>query len=163
MELRARKQTSGAITVLLGLAPRMARRIEAGATERDAWIEDVKAGDLLRVRRGEKIPVDGVVTTGASAVDESMMTSEPIPLKRCRAAASPGSTVNGTVQSIGDRSGVYVPSEGEEGRFTERAVKLGHPAGDFIEAIEGVKAGERVVTEGSFFLRVEAARSRSGG
>lgn len=67
------------------------------------------------------------------------------------------------VQSIGDRTVVYVPSEGEEGRFTERAVKLGRPAGDFIEAIEGIKPGERVVTEGSFFLRAEAARSRAGG
>lgn len=65
------------------------------------------------------------------------------------------------VQTVGDRTIVYVPIEGEEARFTERAVKLGPPVGDMIQVVEGLKPGERVVTDGSFFLRAEAARSRS--
>jgi RND family efflux transporter MFP subunit len=67
------------------------------------------------------------------------------------------------VQSIGERMVVYVPAEGEEGKFLERTVKLGPPAGDAVQVLEGLKPGEKVVTEGSFFLRAEAARSRSGG
>jgi RND family efflux transporter MFP subunit len=67
------------------------------------------------------------------------------------------------VQSIGERMVVYVPAEGEEGKFLERTVKLGPPAGDAVQVLEGLKQGEKVVTEGSFFLRAEAARSRSGG
>lgn len=67
------------------------------------------------------------------------------------------------VQSIGERAVVYVVADGEETRFVERAVKLGPPSGDFVEVIQGIKPGERVVTEGSFFLRAEAARTRSGG
>jgi RND family efflux transporter MFP subunit len=67
------------------------------------------------------------------------------------------------VQTIGERSVVYVPAQGEEGKFTERTVKLGATVGEFIQVQEGLKAGERVVTDGSFFLRAEAARSRSGG
>lgn len=67
------------------------------------------------------------------------------------------------VQTIGDRSVVYVPAEGEEGKFVERAVKLGAPAGDLVPVLDGLKPGEKVVTEGSFFLRAEAARTRPGG
>src|SRR6059036_1935839 len=67
------------------------------------------------------------------------------------------------VQSIGDRSVVYVPADGEEGRFIERTVKLGRATGDVVEVLAGVKPGERVVTDGSFFLRAEATRTRSGG
>src|SRR5881227_3746616 len=67
------------------------------------------------------------------------------------------------VQMIGERSVVYVPAEGEEGKFVERAVKLGPPAGEFVPVLEGLKPGDKVVTEGSFFLRAEAARTRSGG
>jgi RND family efflux transporter MFP subunit len=67
------------------------------------------------------------------------------------------------VQTIGDRSVVYVPAEGEEGKFVERAVKLGPPAGDFVPVLDGLKPGDKVVTDGSFYLRAEAARTRSGG
>jgi cobalt-zinc-cadmium efflux system membrane fusion protein len=66
------------------------------------------------------------------------------------------------VQSVGERTVVYVPVEGEEGKFAERPVKLGLPAGDIVQVLEGLKAGEKVVTEGSFFLRAETARMRSG-
>ncbi|HEV8587006.1 MAG TPA: efflux RND transporter periplasmic adaptor subunit [Methylomirabilota bacterium] len=67
------------------------------------------------------------------------------------------------VQSVGDRTVVYVPAEGEEGKFTERAIKLGRSVGEFVEVADGLRPGERVVTEGSFFLRAEAARSRASG
>jgi membrane fusion protein, heavy metal efflux system len=67
------------------------------------------------------------------------------------------------IQTIGDRSVVYVPAEGEEGKFVERAVKLGAPTGDLVPVLDGLKPGEKVVTDGSFFLRAEAARTRSGG
>jgi RND family efflux transporter MFP subunit len=67
------------------------------------------------------------------------------------------------VQTIGDRSVVYVPAEGEEGKFVERAVKLGTPAGEFVPVLSGLKPGDKVVTDGSFYLRAEAARTRSGG
>jgi Cu+-exporting ATPase len=95
LELRARGQTSSAIRALLGLAPKTARRIE-GTTEHDVPIEEVTPGDLLRVRPGERIPVDGVVTEGASAVDESMVTGEPIPVEKAPGARVTGGTVNGT-------------------------------------------------------------------
>jgi multidrug efflux pump subunit AcrA (membrane-fusion protein) len=67
------------------------------------------------------------------------------------------------VQTIGDRSVVYVPAEGEKGKYVERAVKLGPPAGEFVPVLDGLKPGEKVVTDGSFYLRAEAARTRSGG
>ena len=67
------------------------------------------------------------------------------------------------VQLIGERSVIYVPAEGEEGKFIERVVKLGPPAGEFVPVLEGLKPGDKVVTDGSFFLRAEAARTRSGG
>ena len=67
------------------------------------------------------------------------------------------------VQSIGERTVVYVAAEGEEGKFTERLVKLGRTVGDSVEVVDGVKPGERVVTDGTFFLRAEAGRTRSGG
>src|SRR5437867_201211 len=67
------------------------------------------------------------------------------------------------VQTMGDRAVVYVPAEGEEGKFIERAVKLGAPVGEFVPVLDGLKAGDRVVTDGSFFLRAEATRTRSGG
>ncbi|MCC7459210.1 MAG: copper-transporting ATPase, partial [Nitrospira sp.] len=76
LELRARSQTSAAIKSLLGLAPKTARRIRADGTEEDVPLTHVHVGDTLRVRPGEKVPVDGVVVEGASAVDESMLTGE---------------------------------------------------------------------------------------
>jgi RND family efflux transporter MFP subunit len=77
--------------------------------------------------------------------------------------AGKGTIPRTAVQSIGERAVVYVVADGDETRFVERAVKLGPPSGDFVEVIQGIKSGERVVTEGSFFLRAETARTRSGG
>jgi P-type Cu+ transporter len=95
LELRARGRTSAAIRQLLGLAPKTARVIRDGE-ERDVPITDVRAGDLLRVRPGEKIPVDGVVVEGRSSVDESMVTGEPIPVEKEPGASVTGATINGT-------------------------------------------------------------------
>ena len=82
LELKARSQTSAAIKSLLGLSPKTARRIGANGAEEDIPLTHVHVGDTLRVRPGEKIPVDGVVTEGASAVDESMLTGEPMPVSK---------------------------------------------------------------------------------
>ena len=95
LELRARSATSSAIRGLLGLAPKTARRIEADG-ERDVAIEDVHPGDRLRVRPGERIPVDGVVISGESAVDESMITGEAVPSGKTAGSRVTGGTVNGT-------------------------------------------------------------------
>jgi len=96
LELRARSATSGAIRALLGLSPKTARRIETGGTEVDIPLDQVAVGDRLRVRPGEKIPVDGVVVEGASAVDESALTGEPIPVEKTAGARLTGGTLNGT-------------------------------------------------------------------
>jgi Cu+-exporting ATPase len=93
LELRARERTSGAIRALLGLAPKTARRIAANGDE-DVAIDAIAVGDLLRVRPGEKIPVDGVVTEGRSAVDESMVTGESMPVSKLEGARVIGGTVN---------------------------------------------------------------------
>lgn len=82
IELKARSQTSAAIKSLLSLAPKTARRINADGSEEDVPLSHVHVGDLLRVRPGEKVPVDGIVTEGQSAVDESMLTGEPIPVTK---------------------------------------------------------------------------------
>ena len=84
LELRARSRTSGAIRALLGLSPKTARRIAADGVETDVALDQVQPGDRLRVRPGEKVPVDGVVLEGASAVDESMMSGEAIPVEQGR-------------------------------------------------------------------------------
>jgi Cu+-exporting ATPase len=95
LELRARSQTSSAIRALLGLAPATARRITDGG-EADVALADVRVGDRLRVRPGEKVPVDGVVLDGRSAVDESMVTGEPLPVEKGANDRVTGGTVNGT-------------------------------------------------------------------
>jgi Cu+-exporting ATPase len=95
LELRARGRTSAAIRALLGLAPKTARVIRHGV-EQDIPIEDVHVGDLLRVRPGERLPVDAEVVDGRSAVDESMITGEPIPAEKERGARVTGGTINGT-------------------------------------------------------------------
>jgi P-type Cu+ transporter len=95
LELRARSQTSSAIKALLNLAPPNARRIRPDGTEEDVPLEGVQVGDRLRVRPGERIPVDGVALEGASAVDESMITGEPIPVEKTPGSRVTGSTVNG--------------------------------------------------------------------
>ncbi|MGE3537350.1 MAG: heavy metal translocating P-type ATPase [Candidatus Tectimicrobiota bacterium] len=96
LELRARSQTSSAIKALLGLAPRTARRLHENGSEEDVPLDQVQPGDRLRVRPGEKLPVDGVVLDGTSAVDESMVTGEPIPVEKVAGDRVTGGTVNGT-------------------------------------------------------------------
>jgi len=96
LELRARSRTNTAIKLLLGLAPNTARIHRSDGTEVDIPLAEVKPGDLLRVRPGEKIPVDGVVTEGSTSVDESMVTGEPIPVERTAGSRLIGATVNGT-------------------------------------------------------------------
>ncbi len=94
LELKARSQTSAALKSLLGLAPKTARRINADGSEEDVPLAHVHVGDLLRVRPGEKVPVDGVVTEGSSAVDESMLTGEPVPVTKRVGDALIGATLN---------------------------------------------------------------------
>jgi P-type Cu+ transporter len=96
LELRARSKTSRAIKALLGLAPKTARLMRDDGTEGDVPLERVKPGDRLRVRPGEKIPVDGIVLEGTTSVDESMITGEPIPVEKTKGTKVTGGTVNGT-------------------------------------------------------------------
>ena len=96
LELRARSRTGAAIKALLSLAPKTARRIGEGGNDEDVSLDHVKPGDKLRVRPGEKIPVDGVVLEGSSAVDESMVTGEPIPVVKRAGDRVIGATVNAT-------------------------------------------------------------------
>jgi Cu+-exporting ATPase len=96
LELRARSQTGAAIRALLGLAPKTARRLRDDGSEEDVPLESVQPGDRLRVRPGEKLPVDGVVLEGASSVDESMLTGEPIPVEKASGDRVTGATLNGT-------------------------------------------------------------------
>jgi Cu+-exporting ATPase len=107
LELRARSQTSGAIKALLGLAPKTAKLVKADGSEIDINLSEVKIGDTLRVTPGEKIPVDGVVLSGRSSVDESMITGEPIPSEKDEKSFVTGGTVNQT------------------GSFTMKAEKVG--------------------------------------
>ena len=100
LELRARSRTSSAIRNLLSLAPKTARKIEPDGTERDVPLEQVLVGDRLRVRPGERIPVDGVALEGKSTVDESMVTGEPIPVEKTPGSKVTGGTVNATGQFI---------------------------------------------------------------
>jgi Cu+-exporting ATPase len=94
LELKARSQTSAAIKSLLGLSPKTARRINADGVEEDVALTHVHVGDLLRIRPGEKVPVDGIVTEGQSAVDESMLTGEPMPVSKGVGDKLIGATMN---------------------------------------------------------------------
>jgi Cu+-exporting ATPase len=96
LELRARSRTGAAIRALLGLAPKTARLVKEDGSEEDVPLEKVQKSDLLRVRPGEKIPVDGEVTEGSSSVDESMISGEPIPVEKAVGDSVIGATVNGT-------------------------------------------------------------------
>jgi Cu+-exporting ATPase len=96
LELRARNRTGAAIRVLLGLAPKTARKLLPEGGEVDVPLDQIAPGDRLRVRPGEKVPVDGQIVEGGSSLDESMMTGEPIPVERRKGDAVIGATVNGT-------------------------------------------------------------------
>jgi len=95
LELRARKRTSSAIKELMGLAPKQARVVRDGK-EQDVPLEEVQEGDILRVRPGEKVPVDGVLTEGSSSIDESMLTGEPVPVDKAEGDPVTGATINQT-------------------------------------------------------------------
>jgi Cu+-exporting ATPase len=107
LELRARSRTSSAIKALLGLSPKTARLIHSDGREEDLPLDRVQVGDRLRVRPGEKVPVDGVVLDGATSVDESMVTGEPIPVEKLKGSKVTGGTVNttGTVVMEAQRVG----------------------------------------------------------
>jgi Cu+-exporting ATPase len=96
LELRARSRTGAAIRALLGLAPKTARRLNDDGSEEDVPLDAVRVGERLRVRPGEKVPVDGIVLEGRSAVDESMITGEAIPVTKAEGEPVTGATVNGT-------------------------------------------------------------------
>jgi Cu+-exporting ATPase len=96
LELRARSQTSGAIRALLGLTPKTAKRLDDKGGEADVPLDQVQIGDRLRVRPGEKVPVDGIVLEGHSSIDESMISGEPIPVEKDKDAKVTAGTVNGT-------------------------------------------------------------------
>lgn len=95
LELKARERTGGAIKALLGLAPKTAQRVTEGGKEEEIAIAAIRTGDLLRIRPGEKIPVDGTVTEGGSHIDESMITGEPMPVEKATGDKVIGATVNG--------------------------------------------------------------------
>ena len=109
LELKARSQTSSAIHALLGLSPKTARRIDTDGKEADVPLIGIQVGDLLRVRPGEKVPTDGVVTNGQSSVDESMVSGEPIPVEKTINAKVIGGTINGTGSFVmkAERVGAY--------------------------------------------------------
>jgi Cu+-exporting ATPase len=96
LELRARSQTSSAIKALLGLVPKTARVLDPGGAEEDVALDLVHPGDVLRVRPGERVPVDGIVIEGWSSVDESMLTGEPVPVEKTAGTRVTGGTINGT-------------------------------------------------------------------
>jgi P-type Cu+ transporter len=96
LELRARSQTSSAIKALLGLAPKKARRIREDGSEEEVVLESVQPGDRLRIRPGEKVPVDGAIEEGSSSVDEAMVTGEPVPVEKGPGSQVIGSTINKT-------------------------------------------------------------------
>ncbi len=147
MELRARSQTSAAIKLLLGLAPKTARIVRADGNEEDIPLEQVQPGDVLRVRPGEKVPVDGVALEGASALDESMVTGESIPVEKTAGARLIGATVNGTGSLLmrAERVGsdtllaqiVHMVSEAQRSRAPiQRLADV--TAGYFVPAVVGV-------------------------
>ncbi len=107
LELRARRRTGAALKALLGLAPKTARRIDADGNEHDVLLADVHVGDVLRVRPGEKVPTDGVVVEGASHIDESMLSGEPMPVEKIAGDKLAGGTIN------------------QDGALTMRAEKVG--------------------------------------
>ncbi|MGA7792475.1 MAG: heavy metal translocating P-type ATPase [Candidatus Acidiferrales bacterium] len=149
MELRARSRTGAAIKALLGLAPKTARLIRGDGSESDVSLDDVKPCDTLRVRPGEKIPVDGVVLEGASSVDESMISGEPIPVEKFKGARLTGATVNGTgslvmrAERVGSETllAQIVRMVGEAQRSRAPIQKLADVvAGYFVPIVVGISA-----------------------
>jgi P-type Cu+ transporter len=124
LELRAREQTSGAIRALLDLAPKMARRLKPDGSEEEVSLDRVAVGDLLRVRPGEKVPVDGVLTQGRSSLDESMVTGESMPAAKLAGDKLIGGTLNQT------------------GGFVMRADKVGHDT-MLAQIVQMVAAAQR--------------------
>jgi P-type Cu+ transporter len=149
MELRARSRTGAAIKALLGLAPKTARIIRADGSEADVLLDQARHGDTLRVRPGEKIPVDGVVLEGASSVDESMISGEPIPVEKFKGEHVTGATVNGTGTLVirAERVGAetmlsqIVRMVGEAQRSRAPIQKLADVvAGYFVPIVVGISA-----------------------
>jgi Cu+-exporting ATPase len=149
MELRARSRTGAAIKALLGLAPKIARLIRDDGSEPDVPLDEVKPGDRLRVRPGEKVPVDGVVLEGASSVDESMISGEPIPVEKFKGARVTGATVNGTgslvmrAERVGSETllAQIVRMVGEAQRSRAPIQKLADVvAGYFVPVVVGISA-----------------------
>jgi len=149
MELRARSRTSAAIKMLLGLAPKSARLVRDDGGEEDIPLDAVKAGDRLRVRPGEKVPVDGAVIEGSSAVDESMVTGESIPVEKHKGDHVIGATVNGTGSLVmrAERVGaetllaqiVHMVSEAQRSRAPiQRLADV--VSGYFVPAVVGIAA-----------------------
>ncbi|HUL35487.1 MAG TPA: heavy metal translocating P-type ATPase [Candidatus Eisenbacteria bacterium] len=144
MELRARHRTSGAIRELLHLAPQTAHLVAAGGGDRDVPLEEVKEGNLLRVRPGERIPVDGKVREGASAVDESMVTGEPLPVEKQAGDEVTGGTLNasGSFVMVAERVGsetllariVKLVSEAQRSRAPMQRL-ADQAAGYFVPAV----------------------------
>jgi Cu+-exporting ATPase len=143
LELQARGQTSAAIKALLKLAPKTARRVREGNVEEDVPLDQIRVGDLVRVRPGEKLPVDGVVVEGQSSVDEAMITGEPLPIEKEPGSSVIAGTINGTgsllaraervgsetmlakiVQMVGDAQRSRAPIE----RVVDRVAKVFVPA-----------------------------------
>jgi Cu+-exporting ATPase len=154
MELRARSQTSAAIKLLLGLAPKTARIIRADGKEEDIPLEQVQPNDVLRVRPGEKVPVDGVVLEGTSALDESMVTGESIPVEKTKDARLIGATVNGTGSLLmrAEKVGadtllaqiVHMVSEAQRSRAPiQRLADVA--AGYFVPAVVGIALATLVI------------------
>ena len=149
MELRARSRTGAAIKALLGLAPKTARLIRDDGSEVDVPLDAVKPGDRLRVRPGEKIPVDGVVLEGASSVDESMISGEPIPVEKFKEARVTGAAINGTgslvmrAERVGPETllAQIVRMVGEAQRSRAPIQKLADVvAGYFVPIVVGISA-----------------------
>jgi Cu+-exporting ATPase len=147
LELRARRRTGAAIKALLGLAPKTARRLNSDGGEEDVPLDRVHVGDRLRVRPGEKVPVDGVVIEGSSAVDEAMITGEPIPVSKAPGDTVIGATVNGTGSLVirADKVGadtvlaqiVHMVAEAQRSRAPIQKV-ADVVAGYFVPAVIGI-------------------------
>jgi len=154
LELRARSQTGAAVRALLGLAPKTARRLHDDGSEEDVPLDSVRVGDRLRVRPGEKVPVDGIVLEGQSAVDESMITGEPIPVTKRERDSVTGATLNGTGSLLirADRVGsetllaqiVQMVAEAQRSRAPiQRLADV--VAGYFVPAVLGIAALTAIV------------------